>query len=224
MAEPRFFIPPDQIQRNRFSLTGSEAWHAARVLRMKLGDRIHLFDGKNLSYQGHIESISSERVEGIIVAQEENTPSSSVNVILYQALIKGPKWDWLVEKACEIGVAKLVPLVTARTIVKPSRENAVERWKRIALAASKQCGRTNFMEVAPVMALREAVDQAMPESLSLIPWEKENATSIRSACVGFKGKHVRVLIGPEGGWESEEVERAQGKGIIPVRLGPTLLR
>src|SRR5580704_17797122 len=133
----RFFIPLENIHNKSFSLTGSEAWHAAKVLRMKAGDSIDLFDGKNLSYQGLIESITADRVDGVILSQAVATPSSAKMIlILYQALIKGPKWDWLVEKACEVGVTTLVPVVTARTVVKPSKPEARDRWKRIALAAS----------------------------------------------------------------------------------------
>jgi 16S rRNA (uracil1498-N3)-methyltransferase len=221
---PRFFIPPDQIQNNRFTLTGSESRHASKVLRMKAGDLIDLFDGKDLSYQGKIETISSDRLEGVILSQQKGAHSSPVDLILYQALIKGAKWDWLVEKACEIGVAQLVPILTVRTIVKPSSENANERWKRIALAASKQCGRSDVMAVMPPIPANEALSEAVPDCLSLIPWEKESQRSVRQACHGFKGKRVRVFIGPEGGWDSKEVERAERYGVIPVRLGPTLLR
>ena len=135
----RFFIPPEHIRNNTFYLTGSEARHAALVLRKKIGDTIDLFDGKDLSFQGRIDSIVPERIAGTILSQQKAPESALINMTLCQALIKGPRWDWLVEKACEIGVATLVPLLTARTVVKPSRAAALDRWKRITLAASKQC-------------------------------------------------------------------------------------
>ena len=146
----RFYIPPENIHRNSFALTGSEAWHAAKVLRMKTGDVIDLFDGKNLSYQGRIESITvgSCGRRDFISARVAVPSSTKMNLILYQSLIKGPKWDWLVEKACEVGVTTLVPVITARTIVRPTREDVTERWKRIALAAGKQCGRPDVMGVS----------------------------------------------------------------------------
>ena len=114
---PRFYVPPEQIHHQRFTLTGSEAHHAARVLRKDVGDVIDLFDGKDLSFQGKIESITADRVEGTIVGQKRAAPTASTQLTLYQALIKGPRWDWLVEKASELGLTKLVPLTTARTVV-----------------------------------------------------------------------------------------------------------
>jgi 16S rRNA (uracil1498-N3)-methyltransferase len=251
---PRFFVAPDNIHGGKFILTGSEARHAALVLRKKMGDVLDLFDGKDRSYQGQIESLSPERIEGAILTQRQAIPASKVDLILCQALIKGPKWDWLVEKACEVGVTKLQPLVTARTVIKPSRSEARERWKRIALAASKQCGRPNVMEVDAPQSFSEALNNLPKSGLSLIPWEKENETTIKQAChslfpspsplpkgrgptavgllpMGEGGRRTdegamlaSVFIGPEGGWETQEVDAAVRHGAIPVRLGPTLLR
>lgn len=223
---PRFFIPPDQIHGNRFVLSGTEAHHALTVLRKKIGDTIDLFDGKDLSYEALIELIGPDRIEGTLTV----TPAGrrvSIHTTLYQALIKGPKWDWLLEKACEIGVGRVVPVVTARSVVKISASGAGEkmtRWRRIALEASKQCGRAEVMEVVGPVVFATAVSHLLPETLSLIPWEKEAERSIRRACHDFHGTEVSIFIGPEGGWEAQEVDLAQRRGVIPVRLGPTLLR
>ena len=220
----RFFVPPEQVHHQKFTLLGSEARHAVLVLRKKVGDVIDLFDGKDLSYQGRIESVSPERVEGVIVAKQPAARASKIELILCQALIKGPKWDWLVEKACEIGVSKLVPLITKRTVVKPAKPEARDRWKRIALAASKQCGRSDVMDITGVSSFAQVLQAADPSTLLLIPWEKENKKSIRQACQEFNGARALVFIGPEGGWEAEEIELARRHGAVPVRLGPTLLR
>jgi 16S rRNA (uracil1498-N3)-methyltransferase len=223
---PRFYIPSDAIHGKRFSLTGSEARHAVLVLRKKVGDSIELFDGKNASFRGCIEMISPEAVSGILVETQSQT-TLSVQVTLYQALIKGPRWDWLLEKACEIGVWKVVPIVTQRTLVRLTKADGaakVTRWKRIALAASKQCGRGDIMEIAPPVPLAAALTHLPTEGLALIPWEKEAAQSIRAACQNFHGSTVAIFIGPEGGWENAEVDQAVRAGALPVRLGPTLLR
>ena len=237
----RFFVPPEQIHQDHFVIVGSEARHAALVLRKKVGDTIDLFDGKDLSYQGRIEIISHDRVEGAVLSQGKSDTLLSIELTLYQALIKGPKWDWLVEKACEIGVTKLVPILSARTIVKPSKSEANERWQRIALAASKQSGRSRVMDIGGVLPFDEALPAAGSEGLWLIPWEKESKQTIRQAVLsspavagrgsmdprqGHSGmtSHVSLFIGPEGGWEPQEVDLAVRHGVIPVRLGPTLLR
>ncbi len=217
----RFFVPPEQIQNSRFTVLGSEARHAALVLRKKQGDVIDLFDGKELSFRGRIESVSPERVEGIIL-EETSKPSSPCAVTLYQALIKGPRWDWLVEKACEVGASRLVPLMTARTIVKPSRSAGLERWRRIALAASKQSGRAQVMNVSEPVEFSAAIQQISADELAFIPWEKEPHVTIRQNFKKTSG--VSLFVGPEGGWEESEVDFARRRGIIPVTIGPTLLR
>jgi 16S rRNA (uracil1498-N3)-methyltransferase len=150
-----------------------------------------------------------------------------IHLTLYQALIKGPKWDWLLEKACEIGVSKVVPVVTRRTVVKVANGEKGEkqaRWNRIALAASKQCARADILELGLPTPLPVALSQLPPGDLALIPWEKEDAKSIPQACQGYPGKAAAVFVGPEGGWESAEVDLATHHQVIPVRLGPTLLR
>jgi 16S rRNA (uracil1498-N3)-methyltransferase len=223
----RFYVPPEQINDKRFILLGSEARHAAVVLRKKPGDSIDLFDGEDLSYQGRIDSVTPERVEGLIL-NERRAATPLVQLVLCQGLLKGPKWDWLVEKSCEIGVTTLVPLLTARTVVKPAKGEVRNRWKRIALAASKQCGRHDMMGVAPPQKLLDALLGVPKDALILIPWEKEMEVSVRQAVAGARRQpspsHVYLFIGPEGGWEAQEVVLAVRHGAIAVRLGPTLLR
>ncbi len=224
---PRFFVPPEQIRGGRFTLLGSEARHAVLVLRKKKGDDIDLFDGKDLSYRGRIESVSPDRVDGVLTQEEKRLPSSGPSLVLYQSLIKGPKWDWLVEKACEIGVSRLIPIAAMRSTVRltPEGEKAkIERWCRMALAASKQCGRQDVMQVDASTTMESALTNLGPDSLSLIPWEKELERSVRQGCGGKIVKRVNIFIGPEGGWESSEVKRAVQAGVIPVRLGIRLLR
>src|SRR5260221_1900234 len=112
---PRFFIPPTAVHGNTFVLSGSEAHHALNVLRKKAGDEIDLFDGKDASFKGRIDSVNSQEIRGTIL---ENRPSINmpVQITLYQALTRGSKWEWLLEKACEIGVARLVPGISQRRL------------------------------------------------------------------------------------------------------------
>lgn len=218
----RFFVPPEQIHPPKFTLLGSEARHAALVLRKKVGEEIEIFDGKDMSYRGCIDFISPERLEGHIVHALGTRDEDSAPVSLYQALIKGPRWDWLVEKACEVGAARLIPITTARTIVKPTHKAGVERWERIALAASKQSGRLRPMQISAPMTYSEALATLPNAGLALIPWEKEMKTTIREALKS--AQPVSLFIGPEGGWEAAEIEFARRRGVIPVTIGKTLLR
>lgn len=224
---PRFFIPPENIRDGRFLLTGSEAHHAIHVLRKKVGDVIDLFDGRDAAYQGRIESSANDALSGFLVETRSTGVVAMPWLTLYQALLKGPKWDWLIEKVCELGVHRLVPVLTARTIVQiDARETApkADRWKRIALAASKQCGRPDVMTVDPPQSFSDALAVSSDGGLRLIPWEKENVQTIRQACRGFQGQAARVFVGPEGGWEPGEIASAVRSGCVPVCLGPTLLR
>jgi 16S rRNA (uracil1498-N3)-methyltransferase len=221
----RFLVPPGAIQGKRFELTGSEAHHAAHVLRKNAGDFIDLFDGKDHSFRGEITAISEDRIEGLIV-EEKQVLEWPVSVILYQALAKGAKWDWLIEKNCEIGVSEIVPVLSQRTIVKwsPADAGKLERWNRIALAASKQCGRSGLMPVRQPLLLDQALKEAVDRGAVLIPWEKELTRTISQALSGNLPKTVSLFIGPEGGWDPSEIDRAHAVGALSVRLGPTLLR
>jgi 16S rRNA (uracil1498-N3)-methyltransferase len=223
---PRFFIPPSAIRGKSFTLSGSEAHHALNVLRKKTGDEIELFDGKDAAFIGKIESISAQEIRGSILEDRPAKPLP-VQIALYQGLARGPKWEWLLEKACEVGVARIVPVFTQRSLIKLDAAQAsekVKRWSRIALAASKQCGRTDLMTVDLPIPLSTALSKLDKSALSLIPWEKESGKSIQQACQGYNGHMVNIFIGPEGGWDAAEIEQARRSGAIPVRLGPTLLR
>ena len=209
-----------------FTLTGPEAHHALHVLRKKVGDELELFDGKDRAFVGRIDQIADETIAGKILETKASSPAA-VEIWLYAALIKGPRWDWLLQKACEVGVDVLAPIETARTIVHlEGKETAgkLERWNRIALEATKQCGRGTTMTVHQPQLFAAALKQIAPESLVLFPWEKENQKTIRDACRGFKGRRISLWIGPEGGWAPEEAEQAQASGAIPVTLGKNLLR
>ncbi len=225
---PRFFIPPTHISNGKFTLAGTEAHHAIHVMRHKAGDVIDLFDGKDTLFQARIDRIQGDAVQGTILEEmRADSPLGPVQVNLYQGLSTGAKWDWLVEKAVEIGVSRIIPISTVRTIVKLSQFHTNEkfmRWQRIALAASKQCGRGDVVKVEAPISFVKALTLPSPGSLSLIPWEKEDHWSIQQASKHFSGTEVNVFVGPEGGWDSEEIGWSREKGVIAVRLGPTLLR
>ncbi len=222
----RFFLPPYALHGKSFVLSGSEAHHALHVLRKRVGDEIDLFDGKDASFKGRIDRVDAQEIRGTIL---ENLPStaSPVQITLYQALTRSTKWEWLLEKACEIGVTRLVPVFTRRSLIKLDATQAkekVKRWNRIALAASKQSGRTDLMVVEQPDSLLSVFASLDKNDLSLIPWEKESERSIHEACKSYKGAAVNIFIGPEGGWDAQEIEQALQQGLTPVRLGPTLLR
>lgn len=224
---PRFYIPPDAIRGGRFTLSGSEAHHAVHVLRKKVGDILDLFDGKDTAFKGRIDLIQTDEIEGAVLEDVKNGIFMSVELTLYQALTRGAKWDWLIEKSCEIGVTRIVPVLTERCIPKVDFMKVgqkSERWNRVAMAAAKQCGRSDVMKVEVPVLFPVVLATLHPSDLSVVPWEKETKRSITDACKDFRGKRVNIFIGPEGGWEAKEIEQAIAHHATPVRLGPTLLR
>jgi 16S rRNA (uracil1498-N3)-methyltransferase len=223
---PRFYLPPSQIQDNHFRLTGPEAHHALHVLRKKAGDELELFDGRDRAFLGRIERISDGAIDGKIVSAKTSA-TAPVEIWLYAALIKGPRWDWLLQKACEVGVNVVIPIETSRTVIHldgKEMSGKLERWNRIALEAAKQCGRAATMVIRTPQSFADALKQIQAGSLFIFPWEKENQKTIREACANFKGNRACLWIGPEGGWTQEEAQAAQSCGAVPVTLGKNLLR
>lgn len=223
---PRFFLPPAQIDGPHFRLTGSEAHHAIAVHRLGVGDSIDLFDGQDRAFVGRIFSIEGGEISGILEEASARSAEKEPVVHLYAGLIKGPRWDWLVQKACEVGVDTLFPVLSRRSVVRfddfPAAK--LERWSRISLEAAKQCGRSRAMRIEPPSAFVQRVSATPADWQLLIPWEKARSGSLREACRSAGPKPVVLCIGPEGGWETDEVSLAQAKGAIPVSLGPWLLR
>jgi len=225
----RFFIPPTQIHDDHFRLDGAEAHHALHVLRKKVGDTIDLFDGRDRSFKAEIQSINENTIEGRIL-KTQTLEKEAVAIWLFAALIKGPRWDWLVQKACEVGVDVLIPVTTTRTVIhleKKELSGKLERWNRIALEAAKQCGRATTMDVRspqPFVSTFALSRHPNENVLLLFPWEKENQQTIRHACAGFRGQHVCLWIGPEGGWDEAEADLALKSGPKAVTLGGNLLR
>jgi len=220
---PRFFVPPEDIRGTRLTLRGAEARHAIKVLRLTLDDEIDCFDGKDTSFRVRIISVQGEDyLEGEILSHQVPGPAPTAQVTLCQGLLKGPKWDWFLEKACEIGVHRVIPLLTQRTVVKASERDArkLERWRKIVLSASKQCGRNDLMMVDEPLPFHESL-ALKPETIpGLIPWEKEDNATLH----GISGHQAWLFIGPEGGWDFQEIELARRRGLKTVKLGPTLLR
>lgn len=212
---------------------GQEARHIARVLRKKPGDVLRLFDGKGSVFFGEITEAVPERVAGRVL---EHPPAKSAaaghwpwEIHLYQALPKGSKWDWVLEKGTEVGVTRFVPLISERTIVRvPSGEvsRKTARWRKIVQAAAKQCGVARLPIVEEPQSFGEALQQASKKGgLLLFAWESELAEPIWTALANqSKPSLVSLFIGPEGGWSLDEAETAKKAGTRPVGLGPQVLR
>ena len=223
----RFFIAPEQVQGSEIIITGEDVNHISKVLRFAVGDQLTLVDGQGLEYIVEIVSQTKSEVKTKILQQFSSNTEAKLKLTLVQGLVKGEKMDWIVQKATELGVHRIIPVATERTIVKVDDKKGnqkVERWQKIAVEASKQCRRSVIPQVAPISSLQE-IFSAVPESaLAIIPWEEEKSTGLKGALNRGNFPEIFVFIGPEGGFTSLEVEMGKTKGVIPVTLGPRILR
>ncbi len=229
---PHHFVPPEQIKAGRFWLSPDESRHVAVVLRHKSGDEIDLFDGENNAYRGVLESVGPERVEGRVAARAPGAVKP-YRLRLAQALPKGDKMEWILEKGTELGVDAFAPTTTERSVgrVPADRlEARLERWKKIVTAAARQCGRADVPSVDAPVGLDRALAAAAPGDLVLVPWESAAGTTLKGALGAWRqkgptgGATIHVIIGPEGGLSPNEVERAAARGAVPLTLGPRILR
>lgn len=232
---PRFFV--DQLQRGEkgFSatLSGDEAHHALRVLRLRLGDEVVLLDGSGLEHVGVVVRIEQQRdrlaigVEGAVVRPAAGEPDVFVKLI--QALPKGEKMDVIVQKGTEIGVSRFVPVLSERVVVEYTVEKAQrrkERWQRIAREAAKQARRGRRPEVDSVVGLLEAVGACAGEEEIIVLWEGASA-SFKSVLQEVKARgaaRIAVVVGPEGGFSEREAREMERLGGRLATLGPRILR
>lgn len=211
-------------------LTGEESKYVARVLRLVEGDKVILSSAEGLEYICIIKAIEKRSVLLSVESAGEPDRESPIEIILCQALPKSKKMDLIIQKATELGVKGFIPFVSSRAISRPdSREGRekTRRWEKLALEAARQCGRTFIPPVEEVISMDEllvklsAIDDE--DTLKIIPWESENRQGLKELSEK-KFKKAYLLIGPEGGFSPEEVEKAQKAGFIPLTLGNRLLR
>jgi 16S rRNA (uracil1498-N3)-methyltransferase len=214
------FYCPEASGRNHITLRGDEARHLSRVRRLGPGDVVEVFDGKGFAVRARVTDAGADRVELEPVGDGLPDRTPPCRLTLATAVPKGERLDWLVEKATELGVERLVPIVTERSVVEP-RQTKLGRLHRVIIEASKQCGRNKLMELdSPARWTPWAT--AQPTGLRLLahPGSAPLAASTKPA----RGEGVTLAVGPEGGFTELEVEAARAAGWRPVGLGPTLLR
>lgn len=204
-------------------LSPGESHHLATVLRAVPGDRFELFDGKGRRAVAAVEVVDSSAARLVIESELPGDPESrSGEFVLASAVPKGERFDWLVEKATELGVSRLVPISTARSVVEP-RETKLERLRATIVAAAKQCGRSRLMELDPLTTWRDVVAQLIPGSATVVAHPDGGEVGSVWTNPAFDGGCL-ALIGPEGGFTAEEIADATAAGAIPISLGPTILR
>ena len=219
-----FYIEKTDIIENTVVITGEEAQHISRVLRMKKGDSVTLCDGEGFFYEAVLTDFADKSVTAEILSKREAETEPQVKVTVFQGIPKNPKLETIVQKLTEIGAVRLVPMDTKRAVAKLDKENKVERLRKIAREAAKQSKRGIVPEVLSPMSFKDAVKMAAEADIALIPYEEEREISLKRALSGKTPKTVSVMIGPEGGFDSEEITLAKENGITSVTLGKRILR
>ena len=233
---PRFFIKPQQIENELVQITGDDAHHIARSLRMAVGEHITVCDGQKEHDCEIVEFDQDKRVSARILASEPLRSEPPYFATLYQALPKGDKLDTIIQKAVECGACRIVPFESEHCVVRmrpDAEERKTERRERIALEAAKQCGRGYLPTVSPTVSFDTMLKQAASADLVLFCYEGEGTASLRTLLHGLQeaGKisvdrraEIAIIIGSEGGFSQKEAKSALDAGFCMVGLGSRILR
>ena len=219
----RFFC--ESITNATAVLTGDDAHHISRVLRMKTGDALSLCDGAGHEFDAVITTISQDAVVCALGERRESAAESPVHVTLFQCLPKTGTMELIVQKCTELGVFSVVPVQSARCVVVPGKDydKKRERYNRVALEAAKQSRRAMIPQVLPLTELKKIDVQAF--DLFLVAYEDENTVSLKQALRAANSPGtIALLIGPEGGLEEDEVRQLVQAGAVSVSLGKRILR
>ena len=226
----RFFVEEPAMGEDSITITGGDVNHIKNVLRMSVGDKICVINGQNnKEYYCEITAVGNDAVDTRICEIRESDQELGNEIVLFQGLPKSDKMELVIQKAVELGVHTIVPVSTDRTVVKldaKKETNKRKRWMSISESAAKQSGRLRIPEVTPVVSYREALEMAKKMDVRLIPYElAEGMEKTRELMSSIQpGQSVAVFIGPEGGFESSEIEKAMEIGAWPITLGKRILR
>lgn len=233
---PRFFVPNHQICDGVVTITGDDAHHIARSLRMAVGERITVCDMQSSEYECELLHFEDDQVVTARVLQKKPLENESpLVIILYQALPKGDKLDMIIQKAVECGASRIVPFESENCVVRVKQdveERKTERRNRIAAEAAKQCGRGILPTVEATLSFNAMLSQAAGADLVLFCYEGQSARSLRELLAEYRAtvftpdckQTVAIVIGSEGGFSPNEAEMAQKYGCRIANLGPRILR
>ncbi len=221
MSLPRFYLPAAAWSGAALTLSGDEAQHCSRVMRKQPGDKIEIFDGAGRVGICEITHVSKSEVQAKITS-ETRLESFKTAIHLLPALIKAEPFEWLLEKAVELGATSIQPVITERTVIHldaAQTEKKLAKWRRHMIEAAKQCHTPFLPELKAPIAF--AVSLSISAELKLIPALSEQSRTLKQIT---PASSVAVLIGPEGDFTSEEEQQAQQAGFQPITLGPLVLR
>jgi 16S rRNA (uracil1498-N3)-methyltransferase len=224
----RFFIDPSEIHKTKVEIKGDDARHVTTVLRLKPGQGIELFDGAGQQYAAVITGLSRGTVEVEITSSKLSETEPPVQIIVAQAFLKEKKMDRLIPQLTELGITRLSPLLTDRSVARPDagRFSArMKRWEKIATESLKQCKRGRIPTIGPLRSFDEALSDGQTCDLAIMCWE--NGTDPIDPSIldpGSRGKTIFLMMGPEGGFSASEAAKAEDAGFKILSLGPRMLK
>ena len=218
---PRIWVSSAELDGPSVTLQGEAHRYLARVLRISAGDAIELFDGRGMEVSATVERVGPRDLTVTLGERRRMEIPAAPPVTLLQGLPRAERMDLIVQKAAELGAARVVPVRTARSAT--GQQGRPERWERIAREAARQCGRAELLALAPLLSLAEAI-AGLPEGTRVVPWEEAPGAPSLLSLVPEHPEAVAVLIGPEGGLTRDEVALATNAGFQIATLGPRILR
>ncbi len=224
---PRFFAPKENIKGNLIYIDGQEARHILNVMRLMENDKVIVFDGTGKEYTGFVKQARPKSLTVKIISTRAPKVDTIPEITLAQAIPKKEKMDYIVEKATELGVHSIIPLVSERTIVRFESDKAINRlarWKKIAIEAAKQCGRTDVPEIKDIQKFYNIIDDINKFDLALMGYVSEGTVSLKEAVSDFKTGKIIVFIGPEGDFTPDEILMAKDTSCKFISLGKRVLK
>jgi 16S rRNA (uracil1498-N3)-methyltransferase len=220
----RFFVSPDSIQIGVIHFNTAHAHQLRDVLRMSANDTVIVLDNTGSEYRVVLQELTRASVAGKILDRRAAVGEPRTQIILHQALLKADKFEWVLQKGTELGIAAFSPIVSERS-VQDAGKNKFARWTQIVTEAAEQAGRGKIPPLHVHQSLARALELAKLEgAVSLMPWEHEKTRDLKMALDAADTKLIHLFIGPEGGFAENEIVQARNQGAQVITLGPRILR
>jgi 16S rRNA (uracil1498-N3)-methyltransferase len=223
----RFFIPPEAIQNGIITFPENIARQISKVLRLQDGNEVTVLDGSNIEYLVKLDQVSTSLVKGHVTARGASSGEPSIRVHLCIALTQREKFEWILQKCTEVGVASFTPVITSRSLIQNPAEvvGKYPRWHNIIREAAEQSHRGLVPTLNPVSKFENLLKDSISNTkLRLFFWEEEHGIGLKSILGKYSGSEVCLIIGPEGGLSAGEAEMAKTAGYQSVSLGTRILR
>jgi 16S rRNA (uracil1498-N3)-methyltransferase len=224
---PTFFLSSEAIVPPAIHISGPLLNHLRQSLRLQPGEILTVTDDRGRRYRTEIIEVTSRALTGRIVETIAAPPRTSPSIILAQALLKGEKMDWVIQKATELGVERIVPLAASHSVIRLRADridHQLARWQRIALEAAQQSERWSVPVISQPAAVEELLEWSKPAQAKLVLAERSQGASLTAVPLPGTGDEIWVLVGPEGGWEDEELGQVLEHGYTAITLGSRILR